>query len=338
MEGETVTPRRVQVALPQWKVPDGHPPMVVLGFDYGGWAAFERPFDASATWTVGHVASGLFVQWEVLEPVAREAARLLSLALPGWPEVVDGQRLADLDDADLLALSGLAAVSSRDVSLKRVTREAFRVAWEGAGPGLGVRDMALRARPARAARPFVVELRRSARLLVFAETLGEVEDAVRAQGQDFFDRFLNERDVDADVRYGNAAQAALDCGVSRSPRGNVSHGDNYFWALDRRLYDPDTAPAHLYLVPGPGDHGHQCPAGPRRSGFGPVEAGACLCQAQVFPGPPDGVHVPRWPGDDGTGEAPRFPDVSCSSCGRAFGPGDAGFSHCDTHAGLVGHD
>lgn len=27
----------------------------------------------------------------------------------------------------------------------------------------------------------------------------------------------------------------------------------------------------------------------------------------------------------------RFDDVSCSQCGRSFGPGDAGFSHCSDH-------
>lgn len=29
---------------------------------------------------------------------------------------------------------------------------------------------------------------------------------------------------------------------------------------------------------------------------------------------------------------PRFPHTSCSSCGWEFGPGNAGYSHCDTHA------
>jgi hypothetical protein len=33
-------------------------------------------------------------------------------------------------------------------------------------------------------------------------------------------------------------------------------------------------------------------------------------------------------------EQPRFPDVSCSSCGQSFGPGDEGFSHCADHAHL----
>lgn len=30
---------------------------------------------------------------------------------------------------------------------------------------------------------------------------------------------------------------------------------------------------------------------------------------------------------------PRFPNVYCSQCGRDFGPGDNGFSHCRNHAG-----
>lgn len=28
---------------------------------------------------------------------------------------------------------------------------------------------------------------------------------------------------------------------------------------------------------------------------------------------------------------PKFDKVSCSNCGREFGPGDHGFSHCDQH-------
>ena len=30
----------------------------------------------------------------------------------------------------------------------------------------------------------------------------------------------------------------------------------------------------------------------------------------------------------------RFKNVYCSSCGEAFGPGDNGFSHCESHAGI----
>lgn len=32
---------------------------------------------------------------------------------------------------------------------------------------------------------------------------------------------------------------------------------------------------------------------------------------------------------------PKFPETSCSQCGREFGPGDSGFSHCDQHPGGV---
>jgi len=33
--------------------------------------------------------------------------------------------------------------------------------------------------------------------------------------------------------------------------------------------------------------------------------------------------------------SPRFPNVTCSHCGGAFGPGDHGFSHCENHAHLM---
>ena len=32
---------------------------------------------------------------------------------------------------------------------------------------------------------------------------------------------------------------------------------------------------------------------------------------------------------------PRFANVSCSQCGRDFGPGDHGFSHCENHRDLT---
>lgn len=32
---------------------------------------------------------------------------------------------------------------------------------------------------------------------------------------------------------------------------------------------------------------------------------------------------------------PKFENVSCSNCGRSFGPGNHGFSHCDNHKGLI---
>lgn len=31
---------------------------------------------------------------------------------------------------------------------------------------------------------------------------------------------------------------------------------------------------------------------------------------------------------------PRFVNVICSNCGSAFGPGDSGFSHCESHKHL----
>jgi hypothetical protein len=31
----------------------------------------------------------------------------------------------------------------------------------------------------------------------------------------------------------------------------------------------------------------------------------------------------------------KYDNVSCSQCGRSFGPGDHGFSHCDQHPGHV---
>lgn len=32
---------------------------------------------------------------------------------------------------------------------------------------------------------------------------------------------------------------------------------------------------------------------------------------------------------------PRFEKTGCSHCGREFGPGDHGFSHCDQHPGYM---
>ncbi|OXJ20283.1 hypothetical protein [Burkholderia sp. AU6039] len=36
---------------------------------------------------------------------------------------------------------------------------------------------------------------------------------------------------------------------------------------------------------------------------------------------------------DLAGAAPRFENVGCSQCGRGFGPGNGGFSHCADHIG-----
>jgi hypothetical protein len=37
---------------------------------------------------------------------------------------------------------------------------------------------------------------------------------------------------------------------------------------------------------------------------------------------------------DSVNKTYKFPEVFCSNCGQAFGPGDNGFSHCENHAGL----
>lgn len=34
---------------------------------------------------------------------------------------------------------------------------------------------------------------------------------------------------------------------------------------------------------------------------------------------------------EATAGAPRFPEVWCSQCGKGFGPGNSGFSHCHQH-------
>lgn len=34
--------------------------------------------------------------------------------------------------------------------------------------------------------------------------------------------------------------------------------------------------------------------------------------------------------------AARFANVFCSQCGKEFGPGNHGYSHCRNHAGLLG--
>lgn len=42
-------------------------------------------------------------------------------------------------------------------------------------------------------------------------------------------------------------------------------------------------------------------------------------------------------GDDSQ-DNPRFDEVFCSSCGESFGPGNNGFSHCESHAGMGATD
>lgn len=35
---------------------------------------------------------------------------------------------------------------------------------------------------------------------------------------------------------------------------------------------------------------------------------------------------------------PKFNETFCSQCGGSFGPGDAGFSHCDQHLEVQDRD
>jgi len=37
---------------------------------------------------------------------------------------------------------------------------------------------------------------------------------------------------------------------------------------------------------------------------------------------------------DSVNKTYKFEATYCSNCGQAFGPGDNGFSHCESHAGL----
>ncbi len=43
-----------------------------------------------------------------------------------------------------------------------------------------------------------------------------------------------------------------------------------------------------------------------------------------------GIEVPQ---DPTPTPSPKFSRVSCSNCGGQFGPGDHGYSHCESHAG-----
>ena len=37
---------------------------------------------------------------------------------------------------------------------------------------------------------------------------------------------------------------------------------------------------------------------------------------------------------NGKKKTPRYQMVYCSQCGEGFGPGDHGFSHCESHKGM----
>lgn len=43
----------------------------------------------------------------------------------------------------------------------------------------------------------------------------------------------------------------------------------------------------------------------------------------------DGVEAPK------EEDKPKFTNVGCSQCGKCFGPGEKGFSHCHSHKGIT---
>ncbi|MCA8145442.1 hypothetical protein [Burkholderia vietnamiensis] len=53
-----------------------------------------------------------------------------------------------------------------------------------------------------------------------------------------------------------------------------------------------------------------------------------ICKAAL-----DGEIAQRIADADLAAAAPRFDNVDCSACGRSFGPGNSGFSHCAEHIG-----
>lgn len=74
--------------------------------------------------------------------------------------------------------------------------------------------------------------------------------------------------------------------------------------------------------------------------FGPPETGMEWCRNLAYamgeagnenPSPEAISMATKW-------ELARFGNVYCSQCGRDFGPGEHGFSHCTNHNGLVVFD
>ena len=76
--------------------------------------------------------------------------------------------------------------------------------------------------------------------------------------------------------------------------------------------------------------------------FGTPETGVDWCRVLAYASKEEGNDHPshdaielatKW-------ENSRFKNVYCSQCGKDFGPGDHGFSHCQTHRdeGLVAID
>jgi hypothetical protein len=65
--------------------------------------------------------------------------------------------------------------------------------------------------------------------------------------------------------------------------------------------------------------------------------GLCLVDKPKEFKPPCGQGCSE-PGQDGCcmRHPFKFDNVFCSNCGRTFGPGDHGFSHCENHKGMAG--
>jgi hypothetical protein len=90
---------------------------------------------------------------------------------------------------------------------------------------------------------------------------------------------------------GDLAHAAADeAGFCEERDGTFTTGESLLYAVGGRAYDPERAPARVFLKIDPGrDHAHDCPA---RSGsdysfgrgFTKVEAtGPCACLVRAYP-------------------------------------------------------
>lgn len=159
------------------------------------------------------------------------------------------------------------------------------------------------------------------------------------------------REIDAQARIAELEAAILDRedGLGGDPyMVSLARGDDAedpsrrppsYAAVNARLSAVEgparaLADAVIYAVP-PLDHQHEkCEeAGDPAKDANPKRN--CLCGLDDCTGFARALLAALEGEGDGS---PRFPEVSCSSCGRAFGPGDHGFSHCDQHEGMPSHD
>jgi hypothetical protein len=258
----------------------------------------------NARWTLYYEPLAVMMHWATVRAVAVEAARLLNERLPIYTSI------------------------SKDASKQE--RDAANAQWHEVWTP--IRALALAKRPPVAGQAFVVTLKREVKLLVFAGDESEVDDAMHALGRGEQEAIVDRAAVDVSVESSYAAYACEEAGVHFDDKRALHNEDDaYFWASDGHLEKPDLAGVQLYLEAREQDHSWRCAASKGTRDGGPVPN--CTCNVRVFPGPPTSTVAPRWPGDDGTRESPRHADVGCSQCGRSFGPGDHGFSHCDNHTG-----